>query len=63
MEYYVFHVQIRELSAWLLLNFFQSAFPDDITAALLARSKQLLCSPRVQDAQTGALMTKVLLQK
>lgn len=58
-----FNVQIRELSAWLLLKFFQSTFPDDLVAALLTRSKQLLCSPRVQDAQTGALLTKVLLQK
>lgn len=60
---YLFNVQIRELSAWLLLKFFQPSFPDDVAAELLARSKQLLRSPRVQDAQTGALMTKVLLQK
>lgn len=56
-------MQIRELSAWLLLKFFPSSFPDDMAAAMLARSKQLLCSPRVQDAQIGALMTRVLLQK
>lgn len=60
---FAFNAQIRELSAGLLLTFFQSSFPDDIATALLARSKQLLCSPRVQDAQMGALMTKVLLQK
>ncbi|TNM89604.1 hypothetical protein fugu_003838 [Takifugu bimaculatus] len=55
--------EIRELSAWLLLKFFQSSFPDDITVELHVRSKQLLCSPRVQEAQMGALMMKVLLQK
>ncbi|KAF3695800.1 Phosphoinositide-3-kinase-interacting protein 1 Kringle domain-containing protein HGFL Precursor [Channa argus] len=37
--------------------------PDDIAAVLLTRTKQLLCSPRVQEAQMGALMMKVLFQK
>ncbi|XP_056233315.1 thyroid adenoma-associated protein homolog [Seriola aureovittata] len=55
--------EIRELSAGLLLRFFPPSFPDDISAVLLRRTKQLLCSPRVQEAQMGALMTKVLLQK
>uniref|UniRef100_UPI0037E75B27 tRNA (32-2'-O)-methyltransferase regulator THADA n=1 Tax=Semicossyphus pulcher TaxID=241346 RepID=UPI0037E75B27 len=55
--------EIRELSAGLLLRFFPPSFPDDIAAALLTRTKQLLCSPRVQEAQMGALMMKVLLQK
>ncbi|XP_041644080.1 thyroid adenoma-associated protein homolog [Cheilinus undulatus] len=55
--------EIRELSAELLLRFFPPRFADDITAALLTRTKQLLCSPRVQEAQMGALMMKVLLHK
>nr|XP_046243358.1 thyroid adenoma-associated protein homolog [Scatophagus argus] len=55
--------EIRELSAGLLLRFFPPSFPDDVAAALLTRTKQLLCSPRVQEAQMGALMMKVLLQK
>ncbi|XP_056276061.1 thyroid adenoma-associated protein homolog isoform X3 [Pseudoliparis swirei] len=55
--------EIRELSAGLLLRFFPNSFPDDIAAVLLVRTRQLLCSPRVQEAQMGALMTKVLLQK
>ncbi|XP_074494084.1 tRNA (32-2'-O)-methyltransferase regulator THADA isoform X3 [Sebastes fasciatus] len=55
--------EIRELSAGLLLRFFPASFPDDIAAVLLTRTKQLLCSPRVQEAQMGALMMKVLLQK
>ncbi|KAA8592239.1 hypothetical protein FQN60_017694 [Etheostoma spectabile] len=54
---------IRELSAGLLLRFFPPSFPDDIAAVLLTRTKQLLCSPRVQEAQMGALMMKVLFQK
>ncbi|XP_029365595.1 thyroid adenoma-associated protein homolog isoform X2 [Echeneis naucrates] len=55
--------EIRELSAGLLLRFFPPSFPGDIFALLLRRTKQLLCSPRVQEAQMGALMMKVLLQK
>ncbi|XP_067376091.1 tRNA (32-2'-O)-methyltransferase regulator THADA isoform X2 [Channa argus] len=55
--------EIRELSAGLLLRFFPPTFPDDIAAVLLTRTKQLLCSPRVQEAQMGALMMKVLFQK
>ncbi|KAF0033857.1 hypothetical protein F2P81_013923 [Scophthalmus maximus] len=54
---------IRELSAGLLLRFFPPSFPDDIAAVLRMRTKQLLCSPRVQEAQMGALMMKVLLLK
>uniref|UniRef100_A0AAQ4RRM0 Si:ch211-225b11.4 n=1 Tax=Gasterosteus aculeatus aculeatus TaxID=481459 RepID=A0AAQ4RRM0_GASAC len=55
--------EIRELSAGLLLRFFPPSFPDDIAAVLFMRTRQLLCSPRVQEAQMGALMMKVLLQK
>ncbi|KAM7018971.1 tRNA (32-2'-O)-methyltransferase regulator THADA [Tautogolabrus adspersus] len=55
--------EIRELSAALLLRFFPHSFPHDIAAALLTRTNQLLCSPRVQEAQMGALMMKVLLHK
>ncbi|KAM6930999.1 tRNA (32-2'-O)-methyltransferase regulator THADA [Xenentodon cancila] len=55
--------EIRELSAGLLLRFFPPSFPDDITEALNMRTKQLVCSPRVQEAQMGALVMKVLLLK
>ncbi|KAM9743067.1 tRNA (32-2'-O)-methyltransferase regulator THADA [Menidia menidia] len=55
--------EIRELSTGLLLRFFPPSFPGDIATALTARAQQLLCSPRVQEAQMGALMVKVLLQK
>uniref|UniRef100_A0A3Q3F285 Si:ch211-225b11.4 n=1 Tax=Labrus bergylta TaxID=56723 RepID=A0A3Q3F285_9LABR len=55
--------EIRELSAGLLLRFFPRSFPRDIAAALLTRTNRLLCSPRVQEAQTGALMMKVLLHQ
>uniref|UniRef100_A0A3Q2Z881 Si:ch211-225b11.4 n=1 Tax=Hippocampus comes TaxID=109280 RepID=A0A3Q2Z881_HIPCM len=52
--------EIRELSAGLLVRFFPSVLPADVAAALLVRTKQLLRSPRVQQAQMGALMMKVL---
>ncbi|XP_030000291.1 thyroid adenoma-associated protein homolog [Sphaeramia orbicularis] len=55
--------EIRELSAGLLLRFFPPSFPDDVAAVLLMRTKQLLCSPRVQEAQMGAVMMKVLFLK
>ncbi|XP_076007130.1 tRNA (32-2'-O)-methyltransferase regulator THADA-like [Genypterus blacodes] len=55
--------EIRELSAGLLLRFFPPSFSDDIAAVLVRRTKQLLCRPRVQEGQMGALMIKVLLQK
>uniref|UniRef100_A0A3Q4H4T6 Si:ch211-225b11.4 n=1 Tax=Neolamprologus brichardi TaxID=32507 RepID=A0A3Q4H4T6_NEOBR len=55
--------EIRELAAGLLLRFFPPSFLDDLTEVLHTRTKQLLCSPRVQEAQMGALMMKILLQK
>ncbi|XP_034548017.1 thyroid adenoma-associated protein homolog isoform X2 [Notolabrus celidotus] len=55
--------EIRELSAGLLLRFFPPSFPDDIAAVLLMRTRQLLCSPRVQEGQMGALMMKVAIYK
>ncbi|KAK0150982.1 Thyroid adenoma-associated [Merluccius polli] len=55
--------EIRELSAGLLLRYFPPVFPDNISSLLLERSRLLLCSPRVPQAQMGALMMKVLLQK
>nr|XP_057925831.1 thyroid adenoma-associated protein homolog isoform X2 [Doryrhamphus excisus] len=55
--------EIRELSAGLLVKFFPPTVPDDIAASLLTRTKKLLSSPRVQQAQMGALMMKVLHHK
>ncbi|XP_043096293.1 thyroid adenoma-associated protein homolog isoform X2 [Puntigrus tetrazona] len=55
--------EVRELSAELLLRFFPSSLPDDLTAVLLRRAERLLHSPRVQEAQMGALMVKFLLHK
>lgn len=56
-------LQIRELSTELLLKFFPPSLPVDIAEVLPMRANQLLCSPRVQEAQMGALMMKVLMYK
>uniref|UniRef100_A0A8C5ALD0 Thyroid adenoma-associated protein homolog n=1 Tax=Gadus morhua TaxID=8049 RepID=A0A8C5ALD0_GADMO len=50
--------EVRELSGGLLLRYFPAAWPEDVAALLRGRSRLLLCSPRVPQAQTGALMTK-----
>nr|XP_029493834.1 thyroid adenoma-associated protein homolog isoform X1 [Oncorhynchus nerka] len=55
--------EIRELSAGLLVRFFPPSFLEDITPVLFGRAELLLCSPRVPEAQMGALIIKVLLQK
>ncbi|XP_051979593.1 thyroid adenoma-associated protein homolog [Xyrauchen texanus] len=55
--------EIRELSAELLLRFFPPSLPDDVTSVLFSQAERLVQSPRVQEAQMGALMIKLLLQK
>ncbi|XP_077600767.1 tRNA (32-2'-O)-methyltransferase regulator THADA-like isoform X1 [Stigmatopora nigra] len=55
--------EIRELSAGLLVRFFPPMLPVDVAEALFIRTKQLLCCPRVQQAQMAALMMKVLHHK
>uniref|UniRef100_A0AAY4CHN4 DUF2428 domain-containing protein n=1 Tax=Denticeps clupeoides TaxID=299321 RepID=A0AAY4CHN4_9TELE len=54
--------EIRDSAAELLLRFFPSCFPDDVVPVLFRRVDGLLHSPRVQEAQMGALMMKMLLQ-
>ncbi|KAJ8415280.1 hypothetical protein AAFF_G00422600 [Aldrovandia affinis] len=53
--------EVRELAAGLLLRFFGPCLPPDLGPALLERAVMLLRNPRVQDAQTGALIFRVLL--
>ncbi|XP_076846062.1 tRNA (32-2'-O)-methyltransferase regulator THADA isoform X2 [Brachyhypopomus gauderio] len=54
--------EIREQAAELLVRFFPQPLNPDITTVLFRRAHQLLHSPRVPDAQMGALMSKLLLQ-
>ncbi|XP_046872611.1 thyroid adenoma-associated protein homolog isoform X3 [Hypomesus transpacificus] len=55
--------EIRELAADLLARFFPGRLHDDVVGVVSRRAEMLVCSPRVPQAQTGALMMKVLLQK
>ncbi|KAK3538827.1 hypothetical protein QTP86_015956 [Hemibagrus guttatus] len=55
--------EIREYAAELLVRFFPQSLESDIAAALFSRAERRLHSPRVQEAQMGALMIKLLLQK
>ncbi|MGH0167384.1 UNVERIFIED_CONTAM: hypothetical protein FKN15_052121 [Acipenser sinensis] len=55
--------EIRELTAELLGKFFPPCFPETLTAALLEHAGKAMCSPRVQEAQAGAIMMKIVYQK
>ncbi|XP_030647585.1 thyroid adenoma-associated protein homolog [Chanos chanos] len=55
--------EIRELAGELLVRFFPPSLSDDVSAVLCVRAAVQLHSPRVQQAQAGALMMKLLLQK
>lgn len=45
------------------MRFFPQSVESDVAAALFSRAQRRLCNPRVQEAQMGALMLKLLLQK
>nr|XP_015221939.1 PREDICTED: thyroid adenoma-associated protein homolog isoform X1 [Lepisosteus oculatus] len=55
--------EIRELTAELLLRFFPPLLPRDLSPPLFERAQKLMRSPRVQDAQAGALAMKIVLLK
>ncbi|KAI4884419.1 hypothetical protein NFI96_026372 [Prochilodus magdalenae] len=55
--------EIREQAAELLARFFPHSLQPDVVSVLFSRAQRLLHSPRVQEAQMGALMVKLLLQK
>ncbi|XP_066509917.1 tRNA (32-2'-O)-methyltransferase regulator THADA-like [Hoplias malabaricus] len=55
--------EIREQVADLLVRFFPCSLQGDVVSVLLSRAQSLLQSPRVQEAQMGALIVKLLLQK
>ncbi|XP_062874157.1 tRNA (32-2'-O)-methyltransferase regulator THADA [Trichomycterus rosablanca] len=55
--------EIREHASELLVRFFPASLPADVTAVLFSRAQALLLSPRVQEAQMGALIIGVLQQK
>lgn len=55
--------QIRDLASELLVRYFPTAFPSSLTPALLQLAQDALSSPRVQEAEAGAVLMKTILQK
>ncbi|OPJ74843.1 hypothetical protein AV530_018356 [Patagioenas fasciata monilis] len=55
--------EIRDLAAELLIRFFPATFPEPITQALFQLAQDALGSPRVQEAEAGAVLMKTILQK
>lgn len=55
--------QIRDLASELLVRYFPAAFPSSLAPALLQLAQDALSSPRVQEAEAGAVLMKTILQK
>ncbi|XP_053136408.1 thyroid adenoma-associated protein homolog isoform X2 [Hemicordylus capensis] len=55
--------EIRELASELLVCYFPPAFPESLAVALFARAEEAMSSPRVQEAEAGAVLMKTILQK
>ncbi|XP_041890886.1 thyroid adenoma-associated protein homolog isoform X1 [Corvus kubaryi] len=55
--------QIRDLASELLVRYFPATFPEPIALALFQLAQDTLGSPRVQEAEAGAVLMKTILQK
>ncbi|XP_065595023.1 tRNA (32-2'-O)-methyltransferase regulator THADA-like [Cyrtonyx montezumae] len=55
--------EIRDMASELLVRYFPPAFPETLTPALLQLAQDALSSPRVQEAEAGAVLMKTILQK
>ncbi|XP_039360755.1 thyroid adenoma-associated protein homolog isoform X3 [Mauremys reevesii] len=55
--------EVRELASELLIRYFPPAFPEPIAVALFERAREAVSSPRVQEAEAGAVLMKTILQK
>uniref|UniRef100_A0A452I171 Uncharacterized protein n=1 Tax=Gopherus agassizii TaxID=38772 RepID=A0A452I171_9SAUR len=55
--------EVRELASELLIRYFPPAFPEPIAVALFERAQEAVSSPRVQEAEAGAVLMKTILQK
>ncbi|XP_059683898.1 thyroid adenoma-associated protein homolog [Gavia stellata] len=55
--------EIRDLASELLVRYFPATFPEPITLALFQLAQDALGSPRVQEAEAGAVLVKTILQK
>ncbi|XP_074868772.1 tRNA (32-2'-O)-methyltransferase regulator THADA-like isoform X2 [Carettochelys insculpta] len=55
--------EVRELASELLIRYFPPAFPEPTAVALFERAQEAVSSPRVQEAEAGAVLMKTILQK
>ncbi|XP_063207350.1 tRNA (32-2'-O)-methyltransferase regulator THADA-like isoform X1 [Chroicocephalus ridibundus] len=55
--------EIRDLASELLVRYFPPTFPEPIALALFQLAQDALGSPRVQEAEAGAVLMKTILQK
>ncbi|KAM6052187.1 tRNA (32-2'-O)-methyltransferase regulator THADA-like [Chlamydotis macqueenii] len=55
--------EIRDLASELLIRYFPAVFPEPIAVALFQLAQDALASPRVQEAEAGAVLMKTILQK
>ncbi|XP_038008017.1 LOW QUALITY PROTEIN: thyroid adenoma-associated protein homolog [Motacilla alba alba] len=55
--------QIRDLASELLVRYFPTTFPERIALAVFQLAQDTLGSPRVQEAEAGAVLMKTILQK
>ncbi|XP_046784345.1 thyroid adenoma-associated protein homolog isoform X3 [Gallus gallus] len=55
--------EIRDTASELLVRYFPAAFPETLTPALLRLAQDALSSPRVQEAEAGAVLMKTVLHK
>ncbi|XP_053938762.1 thyroid adenoma-associated protein homolog isoform X2 [Cuculus canorus] len=55
--------EIRDLASELLVRYFPPTFPEPIALALFQLAQEALGSPRVQEAEAGAVLMKTILQK
>ncbi|XP_065502807.1 tRNA (32-2'-O)-methyltransferase regulator THADA-like isoform X2 [Caloenas nicobarica] len=55
--------EIRDLASELLIRYFPATFPEPIAQALFQLAQDALGSPRVQEAEAGAVLMKTILQK
>uniref|UniRef100_A0A8D0GEL3 Uncharacterized protein n=1 Tax=Sphenodon punctatus TaxID=8508 RepID=A0A8D0GEL3_SPHPU len=53
--------EIRDLASELLILYFPPTFPESIAVALFDYAQEAMSSPRVQDAEAGALLMKTIL--
>ncbi|KAJ7404326.1 thyroid adenoma-associated protein [Pitangus sulphuratus] len=55
--------EIRDLASELLVRYFPATFPEPIALELFQLAQDTLGSPRVQEAEAGAVLMKTILQK